>query len=216
MPKTKLEKEFQADDDGTVVVPKDVIATVPEHILKKSVKRPMTDAQKTNMERMIASNKERWAKVREAKTMAEEESKKTRKAEDQAKLDAGTHVRVAVKPIAKRVVKQVEVEEVEPLSKAKSLTSQREVEPEVVEEIVYVKKPKEKAVPKPVIKKKVIYQEETDTPTETDDDYDEYKQEKRQERREVKKNLRAIERIDNVIQQSIQNPYMAMFQSRWK
>jgi hypothetical protein len=202
---SKLKKEYQIEEDGTTVVPKEILPQIAPTVLKNMVKRDRTEAQKANFEKVVQANKERWAKLKAEKEASVAQAKQAVKEDHQAKVEAGTHVRVAVKekrsadPTArKHTAKPKEVEEPEYESE---------------EEVIVVKKPKEKPV-----KKRVVYETETDTPTETEDDTDmeEYKQGKRQIRREVKKNIRAIEKIDNVVQQTMVNPYSVLLASRWK
>lgn len=97
MPKSKMEKEFQADEEGTVVVPKEILPAIPETVLKKSVKREMSEKQKANIEKVIAANKERWAKKREEKAKMAEEEIRMKKETEEKLIEAGTHIRVKVK-----------------------------------------------------------------------------------------------------------------------
>ena len=113
MPKSKVEKEFQADEDGTVLVPKEIVPAVPETVLKKAVKRPMSEKQMENAKKLIEANKERWAKMREAKELEKKEAEEKRKAEEEEKIQAGTHVRV--KLAEKRVYKPREPKTPKPL-----------------------------------------------------------------------------------------------------
>ena len=135
------------------------------------------------------------------------------KEDHQAKVEAGTHVRVAVKekrsadPTARKHV-----------AKPKEVVEEPEESSEE-EEVIIVKKPKEPKPRKVSHPKWIAVHSDTDTPTETetdDTDVEEYKQGKRQIRREVKKNIRAIEKIDHVVQQTMVNPYSALLASRWK
>lgn len=181
--KSKLQKEYQVEDDGTTVVPMEILPQIAPTTLKKTVKRERTEAQKANFEKVVKANQERWAKLRAEKEAAVAQSKQAIKEDHQAKVDAGTHARVVVKE--KRI-----------------------------------QQPRQKEAPEPEKKpKRVVYETDTDTdtPTESDDtDYEDYKAGKRQIRREVKKNIKAIERIDSVVQSSVQNPYAALLASRWK
>ncbi len=205
--KSKLEKEYQIEDDGTTVVPKEILPQIAPTVLKNTVKRERTEAQKANFAKVVEANKERWAKLKAEKEAMANQAKQAVKEDHQAKVEAGTHVRVAVKE--KRVQKP----------KEKVVVVEESSEEE--EEVVIVKKPKEKAtkpykLPHP---KWIAVHSDTDTPTETetdDTDIEEYKQGKRQIRREVKKNIRAIEKIDHVVQQTMVNPYSALLASRWK
>jgi hypothetical protein len=187
--KSKLQKEYQVEDDGTTVVPMEILPEVAPTRLKNTVKRERTEAQKANFEKVVKANQERWAKLRADKEAAVAQSKQAIKEENQAKVDAGTHARVVVKE--KRFQKPRQTE-------APVVTAPVPAQPE--------KKPK-----------RVVYETDTDTTnTESDTDYEEYKVGKRQIRREVKKNIKAIQQIDSVVQNTIQNPYAALLASRWK
>jgi hypothetical protein len=210
---SKLKKEYQIEEDGTTVVPKEILPQIAPTVLKNTVKRERTEAQKANFAKVVEANKERWAKLKAEKEASTAQAKQAVKEDHQAKVEAGTHVRVAVKekrvadPTArKHKAKVKEVEEPE---------YESEEEVVIVPKATSMKKPQPKEKP---VKKRVVYETETDTPTETEDDTDmeEYKQGKRQIRREVKKNIRAIEKIDNVVQQTMVNPYSALLASRWK
>jgi len=209
---SKLKKEYQIEEDGTTVVPKEILPQIAPTVLKNTVKRERTEAQKANFEKVVQANKERWAKVRAEKEASTAQAKQAVKEDHQAKVEAGTHVRVAVKE--KRVQKPRE----------KVVVVEESSEEEEEEEVVIVKKPKEKVVKEPKPRKVshpkwIAVHSDTDTPTETetdDTDYEEYKSGKRQIRREVKKNIRAIEKIDHVVQQTMVNPYSALLASRWK
>lgn len=217
--KSKLEKEYQVEEDGTTVVPKELLPQIAPTVLKNTVKRERTEAQKANFEKVVQANKERWAKIREEKEASMAQAKQAIKDDHKAKVEAGTHVRVAVKE--KRVQKpKGSQNESRPLGKEVVVEESSEEE-----EVIIVKKPKEKVKevkplkPLKPVKKRVVYETETETETETesdDTDYEDYKSGKRQIRREVKKNIKAIEKIDNVVQQTIVNPYSALLASRWK
>ena len=236
--KSKLEKEYQIEDDGTTVVPKEILPQIAPTVLKNTIKRERTEAQKANFEKVVQANKERWAKLREEKEASVAQAKQAVKDDHQAKVEAGTHVRVEVKEkrganpdptVRKHIAKpKGDRNESRPFGKGSQDVEEKESSEEEEEEVVVVKKPKEKVVEreservptlrKPV-KKRIVYETETDTPTETetdDTDIEEYKQGKRQIRREVKKNIRAIEKIDSVVQAVVKNPYMALLESKWK
>lgn len=205
--KSKLEKEYQIEEDGTTVVPKEILPQIAPTVLKNTVKRERTEAQKANFEKVVQANKERWAKIRAEKEASTAQAKQAVKEDHQAKVEAGTHVRVAVKE--KRVQK--------PREKV-VVVEEPEEESSEEEEVIVVKKPKEPKPRKVSHPKWIAVHSDTDTPTETEDDTDmeEYKSGKRQIRREVKKNIRAIEKIDQVVQQTMVNPYSALLASRWK
>ena len=257
--KSKLDKEYQIEDDGTTVVPKEILPQIAPTVLKNTIKRERTEAQKANFEKVVQANKERWAKLREEKEASVAQAKQAVKDDHQAKVEAGTHVRVEVKEkrganpdptVRKHIAKpKGDRNESRPFGKGSQDVEEKESSEEEEEEVVVVKrpfgrgsaetepqdanplgvkKPKEKVVEreservptlrKPV-KKRIVYEIETDTPTETetdDTDIEEYKQGKRQIRREVKKNIRAIEKIDSVVQAVVKNPYMALLESKWK
>ena len=99
MAKSKLQREYQADEDGTVLVEKDALPPleITPTALKQTVRRPMSEAQKANMDRLIEANKQRWSALRESKAKQAEEEKARAKAEADQKIQAGTHVRVKVK-----------------------------------------------------------------------------------------------------------------------
>lgn len=220
--KSKLEKEYQIEEDGTTVVPKEILPQIAPTVLKNTVKRERTEAQKANFEKVVQANKERWAKIRAEKEASTAQAKQAVKEDHQAKVEAGTHVRVAVKE--KRVQRSKNakgLDSVQDVQKPREKVVVEESSEEEEEEVIVVKKPKEK-VPKPrkvSHPKWIAVHSDTDTPTETetdDTDVEEYKQGKRQIRREVKKNIRAIEKIDQVVQQTMVNPYSALLASRWK
>lgn len=200
MPKSKLQRELKPNEDGTVLVPKEIIPVVEvsQTAARKAVKREMSDKQRENMEKMIQANKERWIKIREEKMKAEDEEKSKRKEDEQKLLDAGTHVRVKLKE-KKVVIRKPKAPRVEELP-------EEEEEEEVIPQ---------KAQKKP--RRKPIYESDTPTETEDDTDFEEDKPAKRTVRREVKKNLKALERIDSVLASTPPtNPYMSMLQARWK
>lgn len=199
-PPSKLQKEFQIDEENTVVIPKEMLPEVAPKTLAKKVKRPITEAQKANFAKVVEANKIRWAKMREDRQKAEEDAKAQAKQEQQALVDAGTHVRVKVK-------------EKTVYTKEPKVEAPLKVEAPV----------KVEATPVPVVKqrkpRKPRYETETtetETETETDTDMEEYKQGQRQVRRQVKKNIRAIEKIDTIVQKAAINPYMALLESKWR
>jgi hypothetical protein len=202
-PPSKLQKEFQIDEENTVVIPKEMLPEVAPKTLAKKVKRPITEAQKANFAKVVEANKIRWAKMREDRQKVGEDAKVQQKADQQALIDAGTHVRVKVKE--KTVYTKTPVEAPVPVPEPK------------------VEAPKVEPVPVPVVKqrkpRKPKYETETtetETETETDTDMEEYKQGQRQVRRQVKKNIKAIEKIDTIVQKTAGNPYMALLESKWR
>ena len=139
MPPTKLEKELKPDEDGTVLVPKDMVEVTPTAVVKK-VKRAMSEKQMENSKRLIELNKERWAKMRQEKELIaktrEEEEVASRKADEEEKIQAGTHVRV-------------------------KLAEKRQYKPRVPKERA--------PSPLPLKRQNGRYRQETETVTETDD-----------------------------------------------
>jgi hypothetical protein len=217
-PPSKLQKEFQIDEDNTVVIPKEMLPEVAPKTLAKKAKRPITEAQAANFAKVVEANKIRWAKMREERQKAEEDAKAQQKAEQQALVDAGTHVRVKVKE--KTVyTKEPKVEapiKVEAPLKGSDSPKGSGLVPTPFQNPL----PKPEPAAEPVKRKprKPRYETETtETETETDDtDMEEYKQGQRQVRRQVKKNIKAIEKIDSIVQKSAGNPYMALLESKWR
>lgn len=195
MPKGKLEKELKPDENGEVIVPKEIVEIAPTAAIKK-VKRVMSEKQMENARKMIEANKERWAKIREAKELAKKEEEEKRKAEEEEKIQAGTHVRV--KLAEKRVYKPRAEKMPDPLplkrQDAYSNDARRKVRMPIVEE------------------------SDTVTETETEEEEEEEEEERpkaRAVRREMKKTLRVVEKVDAAIQQAT-NPYLSMLQGRWR
>lgn len=186
MPKSKIEKEFQADEEGTVLVPKEIVS-VPESAIKKAVKREMSDKQKENMLKMVEANKARWAKAREEKARAVEEERAKRLEEEKKLIEAGTHVRVKVtkKQYKPRTPKPL------PLKRENEAKNDSSDDDDTG-----------------------ITETETDTglsDTETEDE----RPKARKVRREMKKTLRVVEKVDAVLNQ-VQNPYLSMLSNRWR
>lgn len=196
--KTKI-TELQ-NEDGTVVIQKDVqpeIPTVSTTAVKAKVKREMTEAQRLNMLKMIEANKVKWEAKRKEKEDGETKAKADKRAKEEELINAGTHIRVKVLP--KKVYKP----------RAKAIPAEETEEEEEEEE-------------KPVFQKKPVKRSQKAPPpsdeetTETETDGEEYKNQKRVVRREVKKNLKALKKIDEVLEQSSGNPYLAYLSQRWK
>lgn len=202
MPPRKLQKEvgaIQADND-TMLLPVENVPEIKENKLVAKVKREMTPAQKINMAKMIEANKTRFENIRKAKEDAAAAAEKAKKDDIEAKLKAGTHVRVKIIPKTKRVKKEAEpvVEHVEEESEESSVEYQASTKP------VKVKKVRP---PTPV---------ETTTATDTETDGETYKQGKRNVRREVKKNLKALKELDEVINHAPTNPYLSYLTGKWR
>jgi len=215
-PPSKLQKEFQIDEENTVVIPKEMLPEVAPKTLAKKVKRPITEAQKANFAKVVEANKIRWAKMREDRQKVGEDAKVQQKADQQALIDAGTHVRVKVKE--KTVYTKTPVEAPVPVPEPK--VEAPKVEAPLGSDTA---KGRLEPVPVPVVKqrkpRKPKYETETtetETETETDTDMEEYKQGQRQVRRQVKKNIKAIEKIDTIVQKTAGNPYMALLESKWR
>lgn len=199
MPPRKLQKEvgaIQADND-TMLLPVENVPEIKENKLVAKVKREMTPAQKINMAKMIEANKSRFENIRKAKEDAATAAEKAKKDDIEAKLKAGTHVRVKIIPKTKRVKKEVvDVPVVE--SEESSEEYQASSKP------VKVKK-----IQRPV-------DTETSTATDTETDGETYKQGKRNVRREVKKNIKALKELDEVINHAPMNPYLSYLTGRMK
>jgi hypothetical protein len=189
MPKSKIAKEFQADEEGTVLVPKEIVS-VPETAVKKAVKREMSEKQRENMVKMVAANKEKWAKQREERAKALEDERTKRIEEEKKLVEAGTHVRVKVtkKQYKPRVRKD------SPPAPLKLERQNGRYKPEESESET----------------------EDTEADTEvTESEYEEERPKARQARREMKKTLRVVEKVDAVLNQ-VQNPYLSMLSNRWR
>lgn len=195
MPKSKLEREYQMDEDGTVVVEKDVaLPIINESALKKSVKRPMSDKQRENLERMVAENKKRWSALREAKEKQLAEADATLKQEREELIEKGTHVRLKVREkVAKPRNPKEEVQQA-----STSVAS--------------------KPVEKPKKKKHTRYytdtsDDETETETETEESDDDLPP--RRAVRQARRQMKTLAKIDEVINH-VANPYMAKLLNGWK
>jgi len=202
----KLQKELGAipEEDNVAIVPKESLPKtqleMKEHKLVSKVKREMTPAQQENMKKMIEANKVRFENIRKAKADAAAAAEKARKDDIEAKLAAGTHVRVKIIPKTKRVKKEVVVE-APPVSE--------ESEESSVEYQASTKPAKVK------VKKPLVVDTTTATDTETEPD-ESYKDTKRKVRREIKKNVRALKQIDEVINHAPSNPYLQYLTGKWK
>ena len=200
MPKSKLEREFQIDEDGTVVVPKELVPepTISLTALKKTVKRPMSEKQRENCQRLIEANKIRWAALREAKEKQSPEALSAIKQEEEQLIEKGTHMRLKVR---------------------EKIPKPRKVKEEVQNVPAPVDVPK--PVQKPQKKKHMRYADTTDedtTETEVDTtDADESEDElpPRHAVRKARRQMKTLAKIDEVIQQ-VSNPYMSALMGRWK
>lgn len=211
-------RSYQKSIDGqSIIIPKELIEAQPIEVSAKTFKqmvkpptdlpkekKPMSEAKRAALDKLIAANKERRRlrledraklaevpelveKVVEEETKFREEvlkpTKKAmlveRKASDEnAKLAAGTHVKILVKKQTRR-------------------------------------------------KRMVLPPSETETSdlttdmSESDTDLEEYKSKSRQVRKAqvAKKLVRTVEKIDRVIQQAApvpSNPYTNMLANRWR
>jgi len=203
--KTKITE--MEDEDGTVVIQKDVPTIPPAQVpsvtptaVKAKVKREMTEAQRLNMLKMIEANKVKWEAKRQAKEDEIVKAKTDKRAKEEELINAGTHIRVKVLPkkVYKPRAKAIPAEE--------TATEEEDEEDDTAsfQAKPQVKRRSQKAPPP---------SDEETTETETDDDY---KNQKRVVRREVKKNLKALKKIDEVLEQSQGNPYLSYLSQRWK
>lgn len=213
----KLQKELGAipEEENVAIVPTESLPKthleMKEHKLVSKVKREMTPAQKINMAKMIEANKSRFENIRKAKVDAAEAAEKAKKDDIEAKLAAGTHVRVKIIPKTKRVKKEALPEPV-----VESESEESSVEYQASSKPAKVKKTRP---PTPVdVRQSRTNQSEADTTTATDTETDgeTYKQGKRSVRREVKKNLKALKEIDTVISSNGGNPYLSYLTGKWK
>jgi hypothetical protein len=211
MPPRKLQKEvgaIQADND-TMLLPVENVPEIKENKLVAKVKREMTPAQKINMAKMIEANKTRFENIRKSKVDAAEAAEKAKKDDIDAKLKAGTHVRVKIIPKTKRVKKEVEAP---PVSEEESSE-----EYQASSKPVKVKKIRP---PSPVdVRRSRTNQSEAETTTATDTETEpdeSYKNTKRKVRREIKKNVRALKQIDEVMNHAPTNPYLAYLTGKMK
>jgi len=207
MPPRKLQKEvgaIQADND-TMLLPVENVPEIKENKLVAKVKREMTPAQKINMTKMIEANKTRFENIRKSKVDAAEAAEKAKKDDIDAKLKAGTHVRVKIIPKTKRVNMPADKQ------RTKEVEAPPVSEEESSEEYQASSKPvkvKKIRPPSPV---------ETTTATDTETEPDEsYKNSKRKVRREIKKNVRALKEIDEVMGHAPTNPYLSYLTGKWK
>jgi hypothetical protein len=126
---SKLKREFQMDDEDYAVVPVEDIEVRPS-VLKEKVKRPLSDKQRENLAKLVEYNKARWAKGKEEKARAvEAEKERIRaelRAEQEAKVQAGTHMRV-------KVVKSGTGPKPKPKQKALPVVSETETEADTTE-----------------------------------------------------------------------------------
>lgn len=201
MPKSKLQREFQMDDDGTVVVPKDLVPepTISLTALKKTVKRPMSEAQKANCERLIAENKKRWAALREAKEKQSPEALSAVKQEEEKLIEQGTHVRLKVR---------------EKVEKPRKVKEKVEQIPPVVEAPKPVQKPQKKKHSRYTTDSSDDETTETETETEVEDSDDEPLPPRRAVR-QARRAVRTLQKIDEVIEHA-SNPYMSKLMNRWR
>lgn len=210
MPPRKLQKELGAipEEDNTMLLPVENVPEMKENKLVSKVKREMTPAQKINMAKMIEANKTRFENIRKAKVDAAAAAEKAKKDDIEAKLKAGTHVRVKIIPKTKRVKK--EVDGLRPNQSKADAPPVSEEESESSVEYQASTKPAKVKVKKPLV---VDTTTATDTETEPDESY---KNTKRKVRREIKKNVRALKEIDEVMNHAPTNPYLNYLTGRWK
>lgn len=205
-------RSFQKSIDGeSIIIPKQLLEARPLELSAKAFKelqppkpprekKPMTEAQKAALEKMIAANKERKRLRQEAEkanqlppVMIEEEKefkeklkevkkevRQEKKAEDEKqKLESGNFIKVIVKKATRK--KRI-----------------------------------------PIVISETPTETETDiTETEDDTDIEEYKSKARAVRKAAvaKKLVKTVEKIDRVIQQAPMvpaNPYANLLASRWR
>ena len=206
MPKRMFQKSV---DGESVLVPKDLMEAAPIQLTAKALKalqppkekKPRSDAQQINLERMVAANKER-KKIRDEEKALLAATPKIIEEEKKIQED--------LKPVKKELKREKAVEE-----ERQKLASGNFIK------VVIQKTNRGKRMKIPVSTE----EETTDTDiteTENDTDLEEYKTKSRAIRRAVvaKKLVKTVEKIDRVIQQAPpsapSNPYAAMLSSRWR
>lgn len=233
MPPQKLSKETleRIEEDNTIVLP-----TISQKAVKRVMTKPKTEAQMEAMRKALAKRKELLAikKEEQAKQQAEEAKQKEeevakRKEEEEALIKAGTHTRYKVLPKQPQGRPRTRPEGTDkygrPLPEEVEVQEPKEKESSTYCEVSTSSKQKPKKERKP--RRRYVSDTETDdtteveTETETDTDYDsDYKQKKRVVRREVKKNIKALKKIDEVIEASPfsmnANPWAAYLERKWK
>jgi hypothetical protein len=201
MPKRGYQKSVDGD---SYIVPKEALEARPVEVSAKQFKelvprekKPMSEAQKAHVEKLVAANKER-KRIRD---------------EEKAKL-------AAIPEIVEKVVEEEKKFKEEVLKPTKR-TIKKEQEDALLAAGTHVKIVVKKRAPR----KKVVEVTETETSdmtTDTEDtDVEEYKTKARQVRKAAvaKKLVRTVEKIDRVIQQAApvpSNPYLNMLSSRWR
>jgi hypothetical protein len=233
MPPQKLSKETleRIEEDNTIVLP-----TISQKAVKRVMTKPKTEAQMEAMRKALAKRKELLAikKEEQAKQQAEEAKQKEdqvakRKEEEEALIKAGTHTRYKVLPKQPQGRPRTRPEGTNkygrPIPEEEEVHEPKEKESSTYCEVSTPSKQKPKKERKP--RRRYVSETETDdtteveTETETDTDYDsDYKQKKRVVRREVKKNIKALKKIDEVIEASPfamnANPWAAYLERKWK
>jgi hypothetical protein len=233
MPPQKLSKETleRIEEDNTIVLP-----TISQKAVKRVMTKPKTEAQMEAMRKALAKRKELLAikKEEQAKQQAEEAKQKEdqvakRKEEEEALIKAGTHTRYKVLPKQPQGRPRARPEGTDkygrPIPEDEEVHEPKEKESSTYCEVSTPSKQKPKKERKP--RRRYVSETETDdtteveTETETDTDYDsDYKQKKRVVRREVKKNIKALKKIDEVIEASPfamnANPWAAYLERKWK
>ena len=233
MPPQKLSKETleKIEEDNTIVLP-----TISQKAVKRVMTKPKTEAQMEAMRKALAKRKELLAikKEEQAKQQSEEAKQKEdqvakRKEEEEALIKAGTHTRYKVLPKQPQGRPRTRPEGTDkygrPIPEEEEIDEPKEKESSTYCEVSTPSKQKPKKERKP--RRRYVSDTETDdtteveTETETDTDYDsDYKQKKRVVRREVKKNIKALKKIDEVIEASPfsanANPWAAYLERKWK
>ena len=231
MPPQKLSKETleKIEEDNTIVLP-----TISQKAVKRVMTKPKTEAQMEAMRKALAKRKELLAikKEEQAKQQSEEAKQKEdqvakRKEEEEALIKAGTHTRYKVLPKQPQGRPRTRPEGTDkygrPIPEEEEIDEPKEKESSTYCEVSTPSKQKPKKERKP--RRRYVSDTETDdtteVETETDTDYDsDYKQKKRVVRREVKKNIKALKKIDEVIEASPfsanANPWAAYLERKWK
>lgn len=201
MPKSKLEREFPVSEDGTVVMPKELVPEqkISRSAIKSAIKRPLSEKQQENLAKLVEANKKRWAALREAKEKQSAEALSAVKQEEEKLIEQGTHVRLKVR---------------EKVEKPRKVKEKVEEIPPVVEAPKPIQKPQKKKHSRYTTDSSDDETTETETETEVEDSDDEPLPPRRAVR-QARRAVRTLQKIDEVIEHA-SNPYMSKLMNRWR
>lgn len=208
MPRRKINplSQFQAvdEDENVVILPKEQVENKTEppkplpvvkakdlgDFIKPAPKekKPPTEAQLKARQKLAEFNAARRAAIDEKKQADAEEIKAKLKAEQQALLDAGTHVKVVVKKHGNTGKKKIQKSG----SRVKKVVDETETSETSDTDI-------------------------TETDTDTDmDDYKSKARKTRVQAKKVVRTIQKIDKVLQQAPPAPQNPYTAMLASRWR